>query len=301
MEFRVFPVREMQFGTREEFTYRECAACGTLHIATVPPDLSRFYPANYYSFGTPRPGPASDPWLRRLCGRWLIASPDPLAAALALHLSRGRYSFYYWARLCQVRFDSAVLDVGCGSGALLRRMQRYGFTHLTGLDPFAPAEIDEGNFRIRRVELSAATEKYDLIMMNHVLEHLPDPAAALALARARLAPGGHVLVRLPLAGSFAHREYGASWFNLDAPRHLVIPTDQGLRRLAAAAGLEVKHRHFDSVEASLLASDFYRRDISGPDFPAIDAKARRRYRRMTNRLNRMNQADFGVFILAPVD
>jgi SAM-dependent methyltransferase len=290
----------MQFGTREEFTYRECSACGTLHIATVPADLSRFYPTTYYSFEAPRPGPASDPWLRRLGSRWLVASPDPLARALVRHLGLGRYAFYYWARLCGARIDSAILDVGCGSGALLRRMQRYGFTRLTGLDPFAPAEIDEGSFRLRRTELSAETETYDLIMMNHVLEHLADPAAALALARARLAPRGHILVRLPLAGSFAHREYGPAWFNLDAPRHLVIPTDAGLRRLAEEAGLEVRHRHFDSVDASLLASDFYRRDISGPNFPPTDPATRRRCRERTDQLNRTNEADFGVYILAPI-
>jgi hypothetical protein len=134
-EFRVFTVREMQFGTREKFSYNECPGCGTLHIAEVPADLSRFYPSNYYSFEAPRPRMASVPWLRRTWSRWLISSPDPLAESVARRLAFRRYAFFQWAKLCHARLDSAILDVGCGSGVLMRRMQRYGFTRLTGVDP----------------------------------------------------------------------------------------------------------------------------------------------------------------------
>ena len=42
-------VPEMMFGTRELFDYFECEACGCLQIASIPSDLSRHYPASYYS------------------------------------------------------------------------------------------------------------------------------------------------------------------------------------------------------------------------------------------------------------
>ena len=40
----------MMFGTRERFAYFECSACGCLQIETVPADMARHYPDNYYSF-----------------------------------------------------------------------------------------------------------------------------------------------------------------------------------------------------------------------------------------------------------
>jgi hypothetical protein len=45
---RLHRAREMMFGLRDEFDYLECARCGTLQIADVP-DLSRYYPQDYYS------------------------------------------------------------------------------------------------------------------------------------------------------------------------------------------------------------------------------------------------------------
>ncbi|MEA2745284.1 MAG: hypothetical protein QOG25_3655, partial [Acetobacteraceae bacterium] len=43
-------VREMMFGLREWFRYRECRACGCLQIARYLDNLKKYYPNNYYSF-----------------------------------------------------------------------------------------------------------------------------------------------------------------------------------------------------------------------------------------------------------
>ena len=46
--------KEMMFGTREEFLYDRCAACGTLQLRDVPQDMGRYYPPAYYSLGKVR-------------------------------------------------------------------------------------------------------------------------------------------------------------------------------------------------------------------------------------------------------
>jgi len=43
-----------------------------------------------------------------------------------------------------------------------------------------------------------ATHKYDAIMINHVLEHVPDDAAVLANLRRMLKPGGLCLITVPM-------------------------------------------------------------------------------------------------------
>jgi hypothetical protein len=45
---RIHRAREMMFGTRDQFDYLECAVCGTIQIREIP-DLSCYYPKDYYS------------------------------------------------------------------------------------------------------------------------------------------------------------------------------------------------------------------------------------------------------------
>ena len=95
-----------------------------------------------------------------------------------------------------------VLDIGASSGEFTHVMARGGF-QATGMEPnqgyaaFArrtyAAPIHEGGYE-------AAPEVpggYHLITLNHVLEHLPDPAAALARFHALLAPEGLLFLEVP--------------------------------------------------------------------------------------------------------
>ena len=94
-----------------------------------------------------------------------------------------------------------VLDVGCNAGDLLTLFRRRGRS-VAGIEPSAgPAEFAR---RERHIPVWTGTldvlpeeEKFDLITMTHVLEHVDAPAAFLARARAALAPGGLVLVEVP--------------------------------------------------------------------------------------------------------
>jgi hypothetical protein len=53
LDARRHQVREMFFGSREQFCYVECPSCGSLQIEQIPTDLSRFYPTNYYAQTAP--------------------------------------------------------------------------------------------------------------------------------------------------------------------------------------------------------------------------------------------------------
>ena len=291
--FREFEAREMMFGTRERFTYRECAGCGSLHIREVPADLARHYPSNYYSF---RPAFLKKPggvWLRRPYARWVTAS-TARAAGYRYH----RHAFLYWTPLCGMTLDSRFLDLGCGGGVLLSRMRNFGYTDLTGADPYAPGETDEPGFRVIKAELANVQDRFDLIMMHHMLEHVADPLRTLVAARERLRPGGKVLVRLPVAGSAAHRQFGADWFNLDAPRHLAIPSLAGMEQVAARAGLRLVHRGFDSVESGFTMSENYRRDIAGPEARKPARSLKRANKRLAREMDERGEGDSGVFVFA---
>jgi SAM-dependent methyltransferase len=197
--------------------------------------------------------------------------------------------------------DSRILDVGCGNGGLLRRMQRHGFRHLAGVDPYAPKEADEPGFRIRRTELESVEGTYDLIMLHHVLEHLVDPQQSLEEARARLSRHGRILVRIPVAGSQSHRLYGPDWFNLDPPRHLLVPSRYGMEVLAQRSGLQVAGMEFDGVATGFLMSEHYRRGTPYADKPHDSFWHRRHCRRLAEQANRRGEGDQGVFLLTPAE
>jgi SAM-dependent methyltransferase len=85
--------------------------------------------------------------------------------------------------------------------------------------------------------------------MWHVIEHLPDPARALAEARRLLRSGGVLLVGAPNFGSPEARLAREGWFHLDVPRHLTHPTAAWLRGALEDAG-------FSFREASYFAPEY---------------------------------------------
>ena len=288
----------MLFGRRDQFVYAECAACASLQIREVPANLADYYPTDYYSYDLPESVQKPPEFFRRLASWLITALPGctPLTRRLAL-----RYPFLHWARLGAIGHRDAVLDVGCGAGVELHRMRRWGYSNLTGIDPYMRKESREPELILSRATLDEIDGRFALIMMNHVLEHLPDPGAALRAARDRLQPGGRILVRLPIAGSPLARAFGADWFALDPPRHLVIPSRAGFLKLSANNGLVIRHEEYDSTELSILYSECYRKNIPVKEAPKPGTPAdRKRALRRIKRMNARGEGDCGLFVLTTV-
>ena len=77
-------------------------------------------------------------------------------------------------------------------------------------------------------------------MLGDVIEHLPDPGAALERVRALLAPGGVVMRSLPDAGSRVARVLGKRWWSV-IPTHVHYFTRKSLARLLTDHGFELRH------------------------------------------------------------
>jgi SAM-dependent methyltransferase len=293
-----FRAREMMFGTRDEFDYVACADCGCLQIATLPEDLERYYPADYYSLAQ-----RDSDWtgllgrLRRvrlahlfgdrsLMGRLLVAfrgcSPD-LAAIARLDVSR----------------DASILDIGCGSGTLLRKLAAAGFTRLQGVDAFIDHDLRyPDGVTITKAGLETFGGNYDVVMMHHSLEHMSDPHAAMSAVRRLLAPNGIAVVRIPVADSTASRRYRAHWVQLDPPRHLFVHTRRSMDVLAANAGLTIVDVVYDSTAWQFWASEQYERDVPLYADPsghrtAESRLSRREMRDFERRARELNERQLG--------
>lgn len=295
--------REMMFGLREPVEYHECAACGSVQIAEVPNDLARHYPPEYLSSSARRESRLHT-WLGRHQFRQLLGF-DHLLGRLAVTL-RGSRPLVEHLQRAGVDLDDAVLEVGSGRGELLLEMRDAGFRELTGVDPFSERADDLEGVRVIRGTLRDVHDSFHLILFNHALEHVPDPHRELGTAAERLSPGGVVLVRLPVAGSHAWRTYGTDWVQLDPPRHLAIPSEEGMRTLACRCGFEVEDVVYDSTAFQFWGSEQYRRDIPltdsrshfvNPKASVFSADEMAAWEKEARRLNAARDGDAASFFL----
>lgn len=292
--------REMMLGLCDEFPYLECGQCGCVQLLQIPPDMGRYYPANYYSFD--QHGTLAT-FLRRRRVRHALQRPN-LIGWLLSELIVPHDALLALKRINPPR-DAAILDVGCGSGRLLLDLAWMGYRNLIGVDPFVPQDIVHPTgpkvFKRRIQDLDGS---YDLVMLHHSFEHMDQPQAVLAAVHRLLRPGGHVIVRIPVASSFAWREYGVNWVNLDAPRHFFLHTFASMGLLAQQAGLELQETRHEGNTELFWASEQYARGI-----PMLDARSLKsslwgqvrmvarlwRDRNRSHRLNQEGQADLVCF------
>jgi SAM-dependent methyltransferase len=306
----VHQAREMMQGLRTPFRYGECAGCGGLQLLDPPADPAPYYAGGYYSFGADLDAEFADAERRARTSaavRTLLTAPEAEAAQVEhADMRRPLWSL----RPLAPAHEARILDVGCGAGRLLYLLQLGGWTDLTGVDAHLPEGRSHGEgLKLRRGTLADAEGPWDLIMYHHAFEHLADPVGELRTAAARLAPGGSVLIRTPLADSEAWRRYGPDWVQLDAPRHLFIPTLRSLELAAVQAGLRVTGVAHDSYELQFWGSEQYRLDIPlqdarsyrwGQGAPLFTPEQIAGWRAESEQLNREGRGDQAAIYLRPV-
>lgn len=153
-----------------------------------------------------------------------------------------------------------VLDIGCGDGDSLAILHRWGF-ECWGLDS-SPAGVKAVRERIPiearlgsiyQNDLPAGT--FDLVLMSHVMEHMPEPARAAAEVNRLLKPGGLACIIVPNVDSIEQRLGGRHWYPYLPPRHVLFFTPKSLARLLERAGLQVMKRSFSWLKGgSFVAS-----------------------------------------------
>lgn len=290
------------FGLRTTFPYLECGRCGCVQLLEVPPAMDNYYPKNYYSF---QPHGRLQAFLRHQWSAYSFGRFRPLGWMLA------RLTFSNQAmeavRRTKVAKTARILDVGCGSGHLIKDLSDLGFRNVEGVDPYLETDVTWPNGpTVHKKQLAEMPDEYDLIMLHHSFEHMDAPQQVMHDLARRLRPGGRVLLRIPVAGSFAWKHYGVNWVNLDAPRHFFLHTEHSVRILATSVGLEIETVLYEGTEYQFWYSEQYARDIPmhDPRFrsaTSLKLLAARMlnpaYRRKSEELNRTKQGDQGCFTL----
>jgi len=159
---------------------------------------------------------------------------------------RAKTEYYYCKhyvdflrRYCDLSRGGTVLDIGCSTGGVLRRMSELGWKTL-GIEPshnyaeFAKIvhglEVIEG--MVEDIQLPKNT--FDVIVATQVLEHLRDPIRSLNLLRASLKDNGSLLLSVP---NILNPE--GSYRDLFHDVHLFMFSPDTLRLILFIAGFDV--------------------------------------------------------------
>ena len=216
----------------DTFDYYRCSSCEAVALASIPAELGRYYPAEYYRL------PESVEGLKDLA-------------------TEERYKLDIVRRQ---RTGGRLLDIGPSQGAFAYLAKQAGFEVTTmEMDP-ACCRFLERVVGVRVIEtddpaLALRSEgDYDVITLWQVIEHLPSPWEVLAEAALRLRPGGLLVIATPNPESLQFRLFGRYWFHLDAPRHLqLIPVSEIVRR---GASLRLRPLHLTTRDRGTLTNNF---------------------------------------------
>lgn len=223
------PLHEMRFALPSgsplpaTYTVVSCVDCGFVYADTPgnAEDYARYYAEfSHYEDPSISTGGGEQAFDRRRLAE--------TADWIAQHVSR----------------SARVLDIGCGNGGLLLALKERGFNSLAGMDPSAAcvARLKANGLEAFCAGLGDITptgNAFDLIILSHVLEHLLDPARALASLRALLATGGRVYVETPDPARYG--EFPSVPFYYFDSEHINHFSRASLENLARASGFHAQH------------------------------------------------------------
>jgi SAM-dependent methyltransferase len=215
-------LRDFEYNIPGAYQLRECRHCSQLYLSPRPieEDIVECYPADYHGYQT--------------------KSVSRLYDLLTSFQMRHRFRRY--KRL--VGDSATILDVGCGNGSVMKALKRtLPSWEVFGVEfqPEVARLAQEQGLRIFSGTLEECTfpeASFDILIMNHLIEHLPDPLRALKRARDLLKRGGYIIGEVPNFDSLDRSVAGKWWGGHHAPRHLFQFTPKTLDALFRRAGLK---------------------------------------------------------------
>jgi 2-polyprenyl-3-methyl-5-hydroxy-6-metoxy-1,4-benzoquinol methylase len=212
-------------GRGMDFTAQRIHRCDTCGLLFQSPRMDAESLRDYY---------ASE-FSRRFRG-----SVTPDAQALAMRDAIAAYRFDWLKERGILAPGRSLLELGCGAGSFLRLCERFGMA-VWGVEPsegYAAharslrLSVEPGHFPDAR----GGRERYDVVALFHVLEHLPRPRETLQIIRGMLEPGGTLVIEVPDIGRAIGPRWSERYFH--AP-HLLDFTEDSLRYLLTGAGFEI--------------------------------------------------------------
>lgn len=232
------------FLTGEEFAIRYCENCGLAYTAPKPEleDISKYYKSDEYI--------AHSNTNKGLINR-------------LYHLAR----FFSLKRKIHImkRYHPRgnMLDIGCGTGEFLQAGEKAGY-EVIGVEPdhdarYYASSILKLDVRPERALRDFSDDRFDIVTMWHVLEHVYDLDARMKEIKRILKNTGTLIVATPNYESYDAAYYGKYWAAWDVPRHLFHFSGLAMKKFMEKHGfdvVEVLPMKFDAFYVSMLSEKY---------------------------------------------
>ena len=229
--------------TEEIFSVVECKNCGYRFTSPRPKEkfIGKYYKSkNYISHNSTKKG--------------LINK--------IYHIVR-KYQFYKKNQLIEKHSKTGgkkILDIGCGTGDFLNYMQ-FKKWEISGIEKDEGARkiaTEKNNISINRDMLNLKEKnKYDVITMWHVLEHIYDAQTYIEKICKIIKKEGVIVIAVPNSNSYDAIKYKENWVAYDLPIHVSHFRKNDIQNIANKNNLKLKHiepMFFDAYYISILSS-----------------------------------------------
>lgn len=154
----------------------------------------------------------------------------------------------------------SLLDVGAGTGDFLNAAKNDGWS-ISGVEPNSKARNLANQKKIYLVEdiYQLPTQKYDVITLWHVLEHVPNLFEYIETLKSLLKKNGTLIIAVPNYKSYDAKYYKEFWAAYDVPRHLWHFSSNGIKKLFAKFNFKLENTlpmTYDAYYVSLLSEKY---------------------------------------------
>lgn len=157
--------------------------------------------------------------------------------------------------------EGRILDVGCNNALYLYLLKDLGW-QVWGVEidrnacRLAKEELDINVFCGNLEEAGFSESFFDVVRLNQVLEHIPDPKKTIKEAGRILKKDGKIYISVPNAKSFASFLFGDTWLGTGTD-HIQGFTPGSIKYLCQDLGLKVKSIRFSSSKSLLIMGSNY--------------------------------------------
>ena len=166
---------------------------------------------------------------------------------------------------------TAILDIGCSTGMLLRVLKDLGYVHLMGMDlsPTASAFVRDTH-GIPCVDAldDVPDAAFDIITCFATLEHVAEPPDFVRALRRKLKPGGRLVALSPNYDSVYRRLAGRAWVWLIPPIHLQYFSPASFAGALRSGGLVVERMRTTYANTYLYLVMHHLTRALGNDMPS---------------------------------
>ncbi|MBP6335009.1 MAG: class I SAM-dependent methyltransferase [Bacteroidia bacterium] len=173
---------------------------------------------------------------------------------------RARAMAEYVREITPATTHPSVLEIGCMFGYLLQELKNEYKVKGIDIGNDAVSYCIQQGLDVRDISiekyLSSSDEKFDVIVISHVLEHLLHPDVVLIQLHKQLNKGGRIYILVPNYKSFTAKIFGRFWGWWQVPVHINHFTAGSLEVLANNTHYEKEQSKFRGGDSLMLLLNF---------------------------------------------